>query len=563
MPESLIQKAQRLGIKPVSPKVGKVKETAEDIKETFLGVGEQFFGVGEKIVETATEEDLTLGEKARGIGAEAFRGASRGFGEAVIGAGKIALPQRTEEAIAGKVTEIAGGIAQRPEIQSLVEKYNSLSPDTKREVDNALGFAEGLGEIITFGGLSALKRPLLKTLQKTVEAVSRKSKLSVETVKAATPDRIRNLYGGMNPGTRESAIKTLSDTYQKSFVDDRPSISNKLEREAKKQTKKGAFVDNTKLLNDLAEDTRNGVLPYVEGKLIKFDTVILNLEKRQDALAQSLDPFLTTIPQQTKLTDLRIVAGISLKASRQIKGAGELSKSLRELDTFFKSLKEAYGDVLSAQDLNDIRIGMNRRSRSFDKDVFKQDSAFSIADASRNRIDELVPEGIANKVNAEWGRLEGIKRTADILHNQTIDVGVLGGQLGRYLGVLGLAAAGGGVKGPGGLVVAGIAAHFGGEAVAQLLRNRRFGKQIKAEIIDTIRRDEVLIKQIIAETEGANKEMLERLLLPAPAETTIPLGVPTRPSEVKVIPALKGEPGRVPKGEEGAGQFFKTFKSGE
>ena len=193
MPETLLQKAQRLGIKPASPKVGKVKETAADIKETFLGVGEQLFGAGEKIVETATEEDLTLGEKARGIGSVAFRGASRGFGEAIIGAGKIALPQRTEEAIAGKVTEIAGGIAQRPEIQSLVEKYNSLSPDTKREIDNALGFGEGLAEIATFGGLSALKRPLLKALEKTIEEASKKSKLSVETVKAATPNRVRNL----------------------------------------------------------------------------------------------------------------------------------------------------------------------------------------------------------------------------------------------------------------------------------------------------------------------------------------------------------------------------------
>lgn len=516
MAETLLQKAQRLGIQPPKPEVGVLEETAGDIKETFSGVGQQFLSAGEKIVETATDEDLSIGGKIRGIGSAAFRGGSRAFGEAIIGAGKAVLPQRAEEAISRGVGRVGEAIAGTDIVQSLTEKYKALSPDSKREVDNALGFAEGLGEIITFGGIKRLSKPVLSKLDNAVSSVFKRSKISSKTAQGATPHKVKELYQGMNPGQRQSAIKTLSDTYQKSFVDDRPSISNKLEKEAKKQTRKGKLVDSTKLLNDLAEDTRAGVLPYVDGKLVKFDTVILNLEKRQDSLAHSLDPFLVTIKDKTKLSNLRNLAAVSLKNSRQIKGAGELSKSLGELDKFVNSLKQAYGDTLSAQDLSDIRIGMNKRSRSFSQDVFKQDSAFAIADASRNRIDQITPEGIVRKVNGEWGRLEDIKRTASILHNQTVDVGVLGGQLGRYLGVLGLSSAGFGAGGAGGLVTAGIAAHFGGEAIAQLLRNRKFGNRIKAEIIDVIRRDEVLIRQLIEETQGANKRFLEQLLLPPP-----------------------------------------------
>ena len=63
---------------------GTVAETFGDLKEGFLGIGEEFFKGGENIVDLALDEDLTFGEKARGIGAEAFRRSSRAFGEGVI-----------------------------------------------------------------------------------------------------------------------------------------------------------------------------------------------------------------------------------------------------------------------------------------------------------------------------------------------------------------------------------------------------------------------------------------------------------------------------------------------
>lgn len=518
MPETLLEKAQRLGIQPQGEQGGIIEEAVSDIKQTRTAVGQQFKQAGEKIVETAISPELTLAEKARAVGAEAFRGGARVFGEAVIGAGKVVLPQRAEEAIKRGVEKVGERLGETEIVQNLLGKYKMLPPDAQREVDNALGFAEGLGEIITFGGLSKVAS---KTLEIAIAKTSKINPLVTKTVQQATPDSIKTLNRGLNPGQKDSAVTKLFDTYQKSFVDDRPAVSKQLEKQAKKQTRKGDFVDSTKLLSNLAEDARNGVLPYVEGKLIKFDNVIFDLEKRQDNLAQNLDPFLGTITVQTKLSDLRKAAESSLRTSSQIRGAGELKKSFREIDRFIEDFREGFGDILSAQDLNEIRIGMNARSRSFVGEEFRKDSAFSIADATRSRIDELVPEGIANKVNAEWGRLEDMKRTADILHNQTINIGVLGGQLGRYLGVLGLSTAGLNVGGPGALVIAGIAAHFGGEAIAQLLRNRRFGKKLKAEIIDTIRRDEELVRQLIAETEGANKEFLERLFLPSPGQTSV------------------------------------------
>ncbi|HEC64772.1 MAG TPA: hypothetical protein ENI23_05740 [bacterium] len=104
--------------------------------------------------------------------------------------------------------------------------------------------------------------------------------------------------------------------------------------------------------------------------------------------------------------------------------------------------------------------------------------------------------------------------------------------------------------------MAGIAAKLGGDAIAQMLRNKAFGAKARELLIQSIQRDDAIVQKLISEAEQANRELLERVLLPPPGKTTIPLGVPTRESGVQVIPASKGEPGRAP-----TGQFKKTFKS--
>jgi len=304
----------------------------------------------------------------------------------------------------------------------------------------------------------------------------------------------------------------------------------------------------------LAEE---GYIPIVDGKLAKFGRVIDDLSERQARLAEAINPLLATVPERTPLSLLKKKARRVLIDSPQV--GADLNKSLRELDRFFESFEVKFGDDLSAPTVNDIRIEMNNKTRAFGDDAFKQDTADAVADAARARIDELAPSGIVRQTNAEIGRLFGLKRTASILDNQIINVGVFGGQLGRYIGVVGASGIGFAAAGPGGLVVAGIAAHYGGEVVATLLRNRRFSEKTRQLIIQGIKQDKELVQKLIQETEGANKAFLERVLLPGPEQTAIPQ--PARgqktPSEVRDVEAQKGEPGRDPK----TGRFFRVFRS--
>lgn len=157
----------RLGIKPtkapvVTEKPSALADVTSDIAETGRGVVREFGAAGENIVDTTQRKDLNIFEKALQAGSQAFRGAARGFGEVVIGAGKVALPQETEEQIGGAVKETVSRVSELPQVQDLLNRYNSLDPETKRNVDNALGYAEGLAEIITGGTASRVVRPLVR-----------------------------------------------------------------------------------------------------------------------------------------------------------------------------------------------------------------------------------------------------------------------------------------------------------------------------------------------------------------------------------------------------------------
>ena len=155
-------------------------DAGEDISSAVSGIGREFGKAGEDIVETATDSQLNPFEKALQIGSQAFRGGARAFGEGVIGVGKAVLPQKTEEAIGGAVTEFAEGIAKDEGVQKLLQNYNNLDPETKRNVNNALGFGEGLTEILTGGVASRIAKPVIgATAKVTGGLVEKASKLNL------------------------------------------------------------------------------------------------------------------------------------------------------------------------------------------------------------------------------------------------------------------------------------------------------------------------------------------------------------------------------------------------
>lgn len=529
---------------------GFIRETAGDIKETFTGVGEELFSAGEQIVETAQDKDLTLGERARGVGAEAFRGASRAFGEAVVGAGKAVLPQSAEDKASAIVQELGTTIGKKQVVKDLVGQYNALSPDTKRDVDNALGFAEGLGEILTFGGASRLTKPVLKVAIEAVEQANKATVRATKTVAAtavkgisiATPRvatrTIQTFRRNLNPKNKAEASKVLNDAYNSAALTDNKAVKKALDKQAASRSFEGKTVTKESLINDLVQAD---VFPTVEGKLMSFTDELKRLSGEQDKLAKLIDPVLETVVEKTSLDSLRSGSLRSLRASPLIVEA--LPQAEKELLRFFKSFEQKFGSSLSAKQVRAVQTAMNKRTKAFGEEAFKQDVANLIASQARKRIDELAPSGNVKSANAEWGRLQQLQNTARILDGNKVGISSLGEALGRWTGVvtLGFSGLGFAVGGPGGLVIASLAAKFGGDAVAQFLRNSKFSLKARRIMVESIKANDDIAQALVREADEANKALLERLLLgPGP----IIAGSRTGVSEVRAVSAPIATPER-------------------
>lgn len=144
--------------------LGGVAETAEDVVQAGIGAGRELGKAGEQIVATAENKDLGLFDKVVQAGAQAFRGGSRAFGEVFKGAIKTQVPQSVETNLGKDIKATGEVVAAQPIVKDLVDRYNALDPEVKRNVDNALGYAEGLADILTAGTAKAIAKPLESAL---------------------------------------------------------------------------------------------------------------------------------------------------------------------------------------------------------------------------------------------------------------------------------------------------------------------------------------------------------------------------------------------------------------
>lgn len=334
---------------------------------------------------------------------------------------------------------------------------------------------------------------------------------------------LRQVHQLIKPQTREVAVNQLAVALEKSFVSDSPSIRKALTQLSSRSSTTGNKVTKEQLLKELAED---GYMPRVEGRLAIFDEAIEDMAERRQAIAEGLDAIFEKMPDKTISLDKFLQRSQeSLRSSPQ--AASTLNRALSELDSVFESFRTKFGDDLTILEVNAIRKEMNQLTKAFKGDKFVQDTSDSIADAARNVIDDFLPSGVAKEANAEIGKLFRMSKTATILNNKSINVGVLGGQVGRYIGTVGASGIGLTVGGPGGLVVAGIAAHFGAQRMAQILRALRFNDRGRQLLIEGLQRDKDILNKLLQEASKEDAQYILRQvkeILPPPSGK--PLGVP-------------------------------------
>lgn len=487
---------------------GFLREAGGDIKEAFSGAVEgvtEGLETAEQIKERVTKGETTpISGTFQTIGAGLKAGA-RAVGEGVIGLGKAVLPQKAEEAIGGVVEKGAKAIVQTEPVQRLIEKYNQLEPEAKRNVDATLGVAEGLGTILGAGPVAAAVRGASRTaITETVRGTQQAYKATKEGIQYATPNIVRAKIASLNPQGREQAITVLTKNYQDALVENKKSVVSKLESMSRKYGTKKSPITVEVLVRNLAEE---GYMPIVNGRLASMSHVLQDLQTRRGLIVKNqVTPALAKVKERFSLDGLKQNAD---EVIRKDTSGADLKKSLAENERIFDSYKEKFGgDDITAAQVDEIRVDMNKRTGAFDREMFEQDVANQIRRVAKEKVDKVAPATVAAREEME--RLFRLEEVATLLDNQPINIGVLGSQMGRFAGAAALGATGV-ATGSGALVMAGVAAHYGGEVVAQFLRNRKFSPGLKEQLIKEVNQVPKLAERLIQEAPQADKKFLRDL----------------------------------------------------
>lgn len=424
------------------------------------------------------------------------------------GASFATTPEQ-ETKIAEKVGETVQSVGEKTGITNW---YSGLDDRTKRNVNAALDIADVL-PVGIFGKV--------KSAFKSRQAIDATPKIEDAIIRAEagdTSDAVRIANTTLDETTRATEVQKLGQAYQDSLVGDRVKVNRLLQEQAQDMSRGDVVVTQDDLVQALANE---GVIPDIRGKLADFTTEIRNLDKRQNELFKAYQPVLEASKATASIDDFASYAKRSIADSRNL--GFELNKAEAQLDTVVENLRRKYGDNLSAKQIDEISREANARSKAYREggNTFEADIYSELGRGARAWLNDNIPDNAFREVNDEWLRLEQVKRTAETMQNQQIDVGLLGRALGSYVTTLTGVTLASGVANPFVGVAAGILTKMGGDAIADMMRSTRFAPEIRAKLQERLTTDKALIEKLkqTSTTEEA-KNLYDQLsrMLPAPKE---------------------------------------------
>lgn len=388
----------RSGVAPkqqeATPGVSDIRDdVVQTIKRPLAEVGT---GIAE-VANTALDENLNPFQKILQGGAQAFRHGARAFGELVIGAGKTALPQRAEDVISEGVKSAGEEIAQQPAVQDLISRYQALDPDKKRNVDNALGYAEGLGTILT-GGVAK------KVIGDTVDAATRAALGGARALRARSEKflgeaerlfptqqkfgSVDELISAADRATRgESAAMAIAEGAVKvNPIERMAGLSPDIKRRIQgKQDQMREYIDVTRARN--IDDTKPTVYEFgsqrTQDAVDSMETLLNKTGSEIGETRQRLTNYQAPITAMANIEkvffdqldklNLRVVNGVVSKKPGTVSrtAAANDVKALQELYSEFLTVKEgpSLKNLIDYRTLVDQKINFGREAREVSNSI--------------------------------------------------------------------------------------------------------------------------------------------------------------------------------------------------
>lgn len=157
----------------VKPTTGFLSDTMGDITQTVSGITRELAGGVTRGAEGYAGEQ----NKATGLAVASGNvvgGMSRAFGEAVVGAGKVLLPESSEQAIKSTFEKTVAPLTQVPFVQQAVQDYKWLEendPVEFRRVQAALGVMEATLDLAGLNLATSIGAPVKKGLREATDTL--------------------------------------------------------------------------------------------------------------------------------------------------------------------------------------------------------------------------------------------------------------------------------------------------------------------------------------------------------------------------------------------------------
>ncbi len=282
-------------------------------------------------------------------------------------------------------------------------------------------------------------------------------------------------------GTDDAIIKQGTDALIKSIPDTRV-FNTQIGRISSRQGK-----TPEQLMEDLV---RSNYLPEYKmfNRNFKFDESLARNNTQRDEIMGAYETLARSHREVTRLDDLEQQAIAALR-NHPTTITGELSSAEARLAQLFENYRRANpsGEV-DPVGLTKILREVNKQTRAYDskEGLFQQDTHNAIGSAIRQRLDSIDPN--FSEINKQWGHLTDMRQTMQTLQDRPIDMPYFASAAGRYYGtVLGAGMGGlGAGTGSGSLVIAGVLATLGADAMASIIRKQRFPNKLRQRLQEIV-----------------------------------------------------------------------------
>jgi hypothetical protein len=363
---------------------GDVKETGTNLRNTFTNTTKKM----------NASFDLSDPNKRSFQGAFQSAGAIAGgvsdalLGDIPVGIAKSLVPQKTEDVVSSTINRAATPIAQSDKLQNVIQKYQSLDDNTKRNIDAVLGFGSLATDIIG-GGI-----------------IKQGTKQGAQSVLKAGGDALE----GTIVGTRRATERLVGETGN--LLKPKPdplTAAGQILQGTPQDAKK--FVDNFKVL-DIKD-----VKTYSE-----FQN---RIKSKVGELAQQVDADLAQDTTRKTLNDLNVTV--------QTKGGTQVRTNY--VDTALNHLKEVYeatGDTVKKTEVDELintatnegltKLEINDIARTYGREFGKKafDKNGNALTSVNARLYENIRSGLKETARSGIGGVEA--KRADKIMSTLYDI---------------------------------------------------------------------------------------------------------------------------------------------